>query len=245
MSRRGFDASATDVQEAGGTEPGEVLALTEGTRGRLDRIDAESIAARPSNHLGWKDAPEREFRSQYPEEYLEPMNRLSEKVEPYSDPAELVNRINPDYETGDGYRVNCADAARCFERSWRGTAEEAAGRGYRVEGQSGLFVEGEESARTEQWAGERFSDVYTNHDLRERIQAGGHGTSAIIHSSWFQEGSACGHAYNVVNHHGNLAVIDPQTHEVLPWDPAGIREGLPASSRHAAMVWDGSGARIW
>lgn len=245
MSGRGPESPATEVVGRGGSEHGEIPGLTDGLRGRLDRIDTESIAARPSNHLGWKDAPEREFRSRFPEEYMEPMNRLSEKVDPFSDPVELVRRVNPDYETDEGYRVNCADSARCFERSWRGTVEEAAGRGYQIEGNSGLFVEGEESARTEQWAGERFSDVYNNGDLLERIQAGGHGTSAIIHSSWFQERSACGHAYNVVNHHGNIAVVDPQTHEILAWNSAGIRDGLPASSRHAAMVWDGKGARIW
>lgn len=245
MNERGLEATTAEVQEAERGESGEPPAWIDRTRVRLDRIDAESVAARPSNHLGWKDVPEKEFRSRFPEEYLEPMNRLSEKVEPFSAPAELVNRVNPDYETDEGYRVNCADSARCFERSWRGTVEEAAGRGYQIESKGGLYVEGEESARTEQWAGERFSDVYDTTDLRKRIELGGHGTSAIIHSSWFQEGSACGHAYNVVNHQGNLAVIDPQTREILPWNSEGIREGLPASSRHTAMVWDGSGTRIW
>lgn len=234
---------SADVSDA--TEPANAPELTNWTHGRLDRMDVESIAARPSNHLGLKDAPEREFRSQYPEEYLEPMNRLSERVAPFSDPVGLIDRINPDYETGEAFRVNCADAARCFERSWRGTVEEAAGRGYSIEGERGLFVEGEESLRTEQWAGEKFSDVYDTADLRELIQAGGHGTSAIIHSTWFQEGYACGHAFNVVNHLGTIEVIDSQTHEVLPWDSEGIREGLPASSRHTGMVWNGSGARIW
>jgi Papain fold toxin 1, glutamine deamidase len=198
----------------------------------------------PTNHLGHKDQPEREFRNQYPDEYLEPMNRSTVKIEPFSGPRELSARVNPDRDTGEPYHRNCADCARCFERGWRGNVEEAAGRAYQVDHErGGLVVTGETSPRTEEWAGERFTNVYNPDDLRERIQAAGHGASVIVHSDDHDRGY--GHAYNVVNYQGTVYVVDSQHHEIHQWDDRSIHPLLSDNSSHRAMAWNVKGQRIW
>lgn len=196
----------------------------------------------PTNHLDYKDRPAREFRNHYPDEYLEPHNYTTDKVEPFSDPHDLAKRVNPDLETGmSAYDHNCADCARCYERAWRGNVEEAAGRAYVVE-KNDLVVHGEAAERTEEWAGEQFSDVYDVDDLRLRIDYAGHGASAIVFTD---DPRGFGHAYNVVNYQGEVQVVDPQHHEVYPWSERSIHPDLSKNSSHLAMAWNAKGQRIW
>ena len=172
------------------------------------------------------------------------MNQMTEKVEPFSDPRELAARVNPDVETGQSYTRNCADCARCFERAWRGNFEEAAGRAPQIDHEKGgLVVEGEQSPRTEQWAGERFTNVYNSDDLRQRVEQAGHGASVIVHSE--DHDRYRGHAYNVVNYQGTVYVVDSQHSEIHPWDDRSIHPWLSENSSHRAMAWDAKGQRIW
>lgn len=207
------------------------------------------------------DGPVRDFRLEFPDDYLEPRDYLSHPVEAFRDPRESVRFVNPDYVTGSSYQVNCTDAARCFERTWRGHAEEAAGMAPKIESRdtaeyeragrvyalsaSGLYVDGEPSSRTEQWAGHEFQRLEATADLRDMLQEHGHGSSAIVHSLVMTEdGKTMGHAYNVVNHEGTIKVVDAQTHEVLPFSEAGIRPGFGPRSEHRVLAWDSSGRNI-
>lgn len=190
--------------------------------------------------------PLSEFRAQHSEEFLEPMSR-SHPIDKFSSPEQLVERINPDYGDRSGaYDQNCADCARSFERSWRGDFEEAAGRAPEVEPAGGLVAHGEDSARTEEWAGERFADVYDSNALQSSLQQGGHGSSAIVHTVFTgPDGAEGGHAYNVVNDHGTIRVCDAQVHTVMPWTEGSIHQELGPSTRHWAMAWGPDRTRIW
>ncbi len=196
------------------------------------------------------DQPESEFRRQHSEQFLEPMNRVSERVEPHTAPEYLVERVNPDYSTDEAYRSNCADSARCFERSWRGNIEEAGGRAYQVNTEHdpelpGLYVGGEPTAMTEEWAGRGMRSIAKPSDLKETLQQEGHGSSAIVHTRWIDEsGHPQGHAYNVVNDHGHIKVADSQTHEVLSFDDEAIRPGISPISKHRVLIWDAKGRPV-
>lgn len=143
-----------------------------------ERIAREKIEQVDSNvEKSYVDQPESEFRRQHAEQFLEPMNRVSDKVEPHTAPEYLVERVNPDYATDESYQSNCADSARCFERSWRGNIEEAAGRAYEVNSQHdpdlpGLYVGGEPSAMTEEWAGRDMRGILEPTDLKEEPEKG-------------------------------------------------------------------------
>ena len=216
-----------------------------------ERSAREQIEQVDSNaEKSYVDQPESEFRRQHAEQFLEPMNRVSEKVEPHTAPEHLVERVNPDYATDESYRSNCADSARCFERSWRGNIEEAAGRAYEVNSQHdpdlpGLYVGGEPSAMTEEWAGRDMRGILEPSDLKEELQREGPGSSAIVHTRWIDEsGHPQGHAYNVVNDHGQIKVADAQTHEVLPFNDESIRPGISPISKHRVLVWDAKGRPV-
>lgn len=216
-----------------------------------ERIAREQIErAEDGTERSYVDQPEGEFRRQHAEQFLEPMNRVSEKVEPHTAPEYLVERVNPDYSTDESYRSNCADSARCFERSWRGNIEEAAGRSYEVNTQHdpnlpGLYVGGESSAMTEEWAGRDMHGILEPSDLKEELQRQGPGSSAIVHTRWIDEsGHAQGHAYNVVNDHGQIKIADAQTHEVLPFDDESVRPGISPISKHQVLIWDAKGRPV-
>jgi hypothetical protein len=215
---------------------------------RLAEDQAERVEA--SVEESYVDRPESEFRRQHAEQFLEPMNRVGEKVEPHTAPEYLVERVNPDYSTGEPYQSNCADSARCFERAWRGNVEEAAGRAYQINTEHdpdlpGLYVNGEPTAMTETWAGREMHGVLEPRDLEEELQREGPGASAIVHTRWLDEsGHAQGHAYNVVNDHGTIKVVDTQTHEVLPFDHESVRPGIPPTSRHEVLIWDAEGRPV-
>lgn len=234
-----------------GLDGGGHLDRPERDPARADEIGATERAdgplEKPTNHLGYKDEPAREFRAEHADEYLEPMKNYPTPIEPFSDPKELAEAVNPDRDLGDPYQKNCADCARCFERSWRGQSEEAAGRAYQMSPEhGGLVLEGENSSRTESWAGEKFSDTYDPGEVRRRIEAAGHGTSAIVHTAWEREdGQRFGHAYNVVNYRDEILVVDPQHGEILPWNEGTIHPWVSGRYEHRALAWDARGQRIW
>ena len=189
----------------------------------------------------------RQFRLEHSEEYLEPMGR-ARAVGQFRDPHETVERINPYFDAEvldeDPHNVNCADCARCFEATWRGQEQEAAGRAYQIGPSGGLEVSGEASSRTEEWAREEFTRTRVA-NLRAVLERGGHGASAIVHSTWGGELPG-GHAYNIVNFEGRILTVDPQQGEVLDFSDREVHpslESLPDSS-HRAMAWDANGRRI-
>lgn len=214
---------------------------------RLGNAEGHEVRETPTNHLGHKDAPCMEFRQQYEGEYIEPVSR-PRPIEPFADPQETVDHVNPDFDPAGngGYENNCADCARCFERTWRGNQEEAAGRAETPDADGNMAARGEDAVRTEAWAGEDFTRTEDVAAIRRRLEEGGHGTSAIIGSQWENDGGARGgHAYNVVNHHGRIQVVDAQHHEVIPYDDATIHPFFDRAHGHQVMMWNDEGKRIF
>lgn len=193
---------------------------------------------------GFKGRELHEFRAEHEGEFLEPISR-SHEVEPFGDPDRLAKRINPDFDDRSGsYRVNCADCARSVERTWRGHEEEAAGRSSRIDSRGYVEPRGEQSSETEEWAGEKFTTTPAPEELRARLEAAGHGSSAIVHTQYSLDGDRIGHAYNVVNHQGEIRVLDGQTGETQPWVTNEIYD-LGQDQTHKAMAWNRRGERIW
>ena len=219
---------------------------SEGREGaELPDETGERAGAEGADALHGAEDP-RAFRLERSEEYIEPMSRARE-VEPFQDPRATVERVNPNFdpECGDDpYTVNCADCARCYEATWRGQEQEAAGRAYQVGESGGLEVSGEATERTEEWAHEEFEPARA-HELRDLLERGGHGSSAIVHSTW--EGPMPGgHAYNVVTHEGRVITVDPQEGRVLDYSDREIHSDLEnaTGASHRAIAWDSKGRRI-
>jgi hypothetical protein len=214
---------------------------------RLGSTEGSEVRESPTNHLGYKDVSCREFRQQYVHEYIEPLSR-PRPIEPFADPHETVRLVNPEYDPSrrGAYENNCADCARSFERTWRGTQEEAAGRVETVGADGRKAVHGEQPLRTEEWAGEQFTRTDDVAAVKRRLEEGGHGTSAIIGSTYEnRRGNRNGHAYNVVNHNGRIHVVDAQTHQVLEFDDITIRPGFYKAYDHHVMMWNKEGTRIF
>lgn len=197
---------------------------------------------------GYRDRPMYEFRAQHRDEFLDGTQWSSPReIEPFSDPDHLVERVNPDFgDPTTAYDNNCADCTRSFEQSWRGHFEQAAGRSVEIQPEGGLGATGEMSSETEEWAGDKFRDIYDPEGLRAGLEAGGPGSSAIVHSEFVdRNGDPGGHAFNVVNDGGRIRVCDAQTHETFDWEPGTIRPGLGDVTAHRAMAWGPRGERIW
>lgn len=171
------------------------------------------------------------FHSRFPGEYIEPIGGVRQ-IERFRDPQDTVDAINPRFDHGLEYQVNCADCARSVEATWRGWQQQAAGR---------RWLEGESGERMEQWSGDRLEPVSAD-GLKHMMAEAGHGASAIVCTTQGGE-HPMGHAYNVVNYHGRILTVDGQTHEVFDYDEATIRPGFdPALPLvHQAMAWDANG----
>lgn len=195
---------------------------------------------------GFKDRPDREFRAKYEEEYIEPMTRPG-AIEPFDDPRRTVERINPEFATGPEYQNNCADCSRCFERTWRGSAEEAAGRApISVNERGDKYCEGEYQERLEEWTGEHYQRVPSTDLLHDRLAESGHGASAMVVTYYTDvNGNTNGHAYNAVNYGGTVTVVDAQEGTVPGWSPESLHPDLPPNGEHFAIAWDKEGKRIW
>jgi hypothetical protein len=209
---------------------------------RALEADTEHLRIDGGQDVGYRDQPLETFRDQYPGEYLEPWSATS-PIEPFAAPETTVHEVNPRYEEGVAYQVNCADSARAFERTWRGDREEAAGR---AEHTGPFGPDGETSDRTEQWAAERFSPVASIDEVRDRIEAAGHGSSAIVHAQGTnRDGFHVGHAFNVVNDCGEVKVVDAQEGRVQPWRPATGHPGFASITSSQVMGWDATRRSLW
>ncbi|MBK6872751.1 MAG: hypothetical protein IPJ14_16320 [Kineosporiaceae bacterium] len=195
---------------------------------RLDRSAPEST--------GLREVPLRELHDRHPGEYLEPMSRTT-PVERFQDPERTVHQINPMLDSSPAYQVNCADCSRAVERTWRGDREEAAGRSE---------LRGETDGRTQEWAGESFHAMRSADDVRDRVLEGGPGSSAIVHTDFVDhDGNPGGHAYNVVNHEGQVRVVDGQLGEVYDWHEGTGHPAMASVDRVRAVGWDGNGRALW
>lgn len=210
-----------------------------------DQFERSERELSDGTDVGYRDRPLTEFRSEYPDEYIEPWSRTV-PTESFVDPELTVRDVNPERRSGAPYEVNCADSARAFERTWRGDREEAAGRADTRHHEGGSAPEGELDDRTEAWAGRPFEPVADVEDVRRRVADGGHGSSAIVHTEFTDhDGFAGGHAFNVVNHHGEVRVVEAQGGMVHEWAP-GTGHPDMATVRHTrAMGWDGRGRPLW
>lgn len=217
----------------------------------MERPDQDSEINEPQDEIGERSATDgtgalhgaddpREFRLKHSDEFIEPMSR-TKSVEEFQDPRDNVERINPDFPKDLSYRQNCADCARCYEATWRGQEQEAAGRAYQENSSGGLEVPGEPAEMMEEWAHEKFKPT-SPAELRQTLEQGGHGSSAIV-GSQFEDGA---HAYNVVNYHGEILTVDPQSGEVHPYSDESIHPFLEnyEDVTHETMAWDASGRKI-
>jgi hypothetical protein len=191
----------------------------------------------------------REFRAEHADAFLEPMSRTT-RIERFDDPERTSKLVNPDRVTSmEAYHHNCADCSRSFERTWRGYREEAAGRAYQIAPNEGsrfnLVAEGEQSCLTEEWCGEKLTSVEGMDQVREVVQSGGHGTSAIVHTQFEGEnGEPGGHAYNIVNFHGRVEVVDAQAGEVLVWKPCVGHPWMKRVWGSETICWGPDGRRL-
>lgn len=179
----------------------------------------------------------REFRLQRPEDYIEPPSR-AHAVEPFADPRLTAGEINPRFERGDEaspWERNCADCARCFEVTWRGEGQEAAG----------LVPDGESPRRTEAWAGEQRTPT-SPEEVRSALEAAGHGASAIVGSDWEGPWAPGGHDYNVVNFHGEILTVDSQSGRVMDFSRLSIHPSLEnrVGLTHDVIMWNSDGRRV-
>lgn len=220
------------------------------TLNRSEVTESVEVTERAGGTSGEERCPSlREFRAGHTEEFLESMSR-SVPIERFDDPERTSTLINPDRVTSmEAYHHNCADCSRSFERTWRGYREEAAGRSYQIApneaNRFNLVAEGEADSLTEEWSGEKFSSIENLDQVRDSVQAGGHGTSAIVHTEFIGEnGEPGGHAYNVVNYHGRVEVVESQAGVVLGWKLGVGHPWMRETFRSRTICWGPDGRRL-
>jgi len=183
--------------------------------------------------------PLREYRDQHPGMFRDPHDTdpFPEVTEAFTSPDDWVDRINPrgpywDGTGGEpGRNVNCVDCARATERAWRGEAEISAAN----------LVGGERSDGIEAWSGTKAEEV-SFIEISERLQRGGHGSSAMI----LGEREGFRHAFNAVNFNGQILFVDAQPIRgaVDYWPPKSTSPGykyIEADfSKIRAVMRDGS-----
>ncbi|MDR2378742.1 MAG: hypothetical protein LBD70_04880 [Bifidobacteriaceae bacterium] len=208
----------------------------------------ERSAAERARALHGAEDPS-QFRLEHQGDYEEPSSRAV-AIEPFKDPATTVEFVNPKFNPSEGgpseYNSNCADCARCFEATWRGERNEAAGLAKRTTENGRLEApDGETDERTEEWSHNEFAQTEPA-ALRQSLEQAGHGASAIVHSGWEGPGGPGGHAYNVVNYRGEIKTVDAQEGEVLEYSDQGVHPWLEDcyGVNHRTMAWDARGRRI-
>lgn len=181
----------------------------------------------------WQAHPDAEYRAEF-DDFIEPAEASFPVAQRFEDPRCWVDCINPRWEGSEGpYGINCADCARCVERTWRGSGEVAAGL---------LKAKGEIPWRYEQWAGP-FEDV-GGAEAIALLDQGGAGASAYIVSST----DSWGHAYNLINHEGEVLLVDGQIGYVE--SAQDLLDGhhefyLHPEAQHRASFWDSKGEKLW
>ncbi|WP_232789595.1 toxin glutamine deamidase domain-containing protein [Streptomyces jeddahensis] len=122
--------------------------------------------------------------------------------------------------TVPGRSNNCADCSRSFLETWYGNPQVSAPRTLDLDenGKHNPFTP-EDNANDNQirWTGAAHTyagpgnDPDTADNIASVLQQAGHGSAAIVQVDWPGGG---GHAFNVVNHNGDIIWIDTQSGEV-------------------------------
>jgi hypothetical protein len=147
----------------------------------------------------------------------------------FADPSSFVELINGS-RSGHGRDVNCVDAALAFHATWHGDPRVA---GIAPDGapRSAATAAAEELT----YAPELFSRGETGlAEIVERIRRAGHGADAVVFG--FPR-SGQGHAWNVVNHHGVVSMVDAQDGTIS--DPT--TNPVPGLDRVYAIPLDAQG----
>lgn len=191
--------------------------------------------------------PNKELREQYEGEYIEPDTEPAH-VDRFAHPSEFLETINPHFQESKAYQVNCWDCARAVESTWRGHPEVAAGRAA-LPGES--EPDGEYNDRSEAWYGRKMQPTNPQ-EIRGRLLDAGEGASALVtvHYEYSDaEGflGEAGHAFNFVNHHGEVLLVDGQSGQVAEadggWPPATWSPAVHMISM-TAMSWNREGQSI-
>ncbi|MGW3120277.1 toxin glutamine deamidase domain-containing protein [Streptomyces sp. NPDC001107] len=119
-----------------------------------------------------------------------------------------------------GRSNNCADCSRSFLETWYGNPQVSAPRTLDLDehGKPNLWSP-EHNANDNQirWAGAAHTyagpggDPNTANNIADTLQQAGPGSAAIVQVDWPGGG---GHAFNVVNHNGNIVWVDTQSGDV-------------------------------
>ncbi|MER5752744.1 toxin glutamine deamidase domain-containing protein [Streptomyces sp. NPDC002088] len=136
--------------------------------------------------------------------------------------------------TVPGRSNNCADCSRSFLETWYGNPQVSAPRTLDTDANGNPDPwSPEHNANDNQirWTGaaHTYAGPGNNPDTADNIastlQQAGHGSAAIVQVDWPGGG---GHAFNAVNHHGNIIWIDTQSGQV---------SNTPLHIDNAAHVW--------
>ncbi|MEU6147555.1 toxin glutamine deamidase domain-containing protein [Streptomyces sp. NPDC047081] len=175
----------------------------------------------------------------------------------YPDPFGNWSQLQNDGgNTVPGRSNNCADCSRSFLETWYGNPQVSAPRTLDLDANGKPdYWSPEDNANDNQirWAGAphtyagRGDDPDTPARIAWDLQQAGHGSAAIVQVGWPNNGG--GHAFNAVNHHGNIIWIDTQTGDVshtplhitnadhvwhIPLDPNGnpLHPAVPAAQNN-------------
>lgn len=138
--------------------------------------------------------------------------------DPFGSWSQLQNDGGPSVP---GRSNNCADCSRSFLETWYGNPQVSAPRTPDLDEDGNLDPwEPEDDANENQirWTGAEHTyagpggDPETANNIASVLQQAGHGSAAIVQVDWPDDGG--GHAFNVVNHNGNIIWIDTQSGEV-------------------------------
>ncbi|MGW5661982.1 toxin glutamine deamidase domain-containing protein [Streptomyces sp. NPDC003758] len=122
--------------------------------------------------------------------------------------------------TVPGRSNNCADCSRSFLETWYGNPQVSAPRTLDTDEHGNPDVWSPENNANDnqiRWTGAAHTyagpggDPDTANNIANTLQQAGHGSAAIVQVDWPGGG---GHAFNAVNHHGNIVWIDTQTGQV-------------------------------
>ncbi|MFJ8672611.1 toxin glutamine deamidase domain-containing protein [Streptomyces sp. NPDC093589] len=125
-----------------------------------------------------------------------------------------LNNVNGQNRDEPGRANNCADAALSFADTYSGHPTAAAPRTPDLNPDGTPSDRGEKGGRDriENTLGSRFHDYGDGHDAYHRVEdtlrREGHGSQAVIVTT---DSAGRAHAWNAVNHNGNITYVDPQT----------------------------------
>jgi hypothetical protein len=200
--------------DRGPPDSGRHAAVPGRERGPEPRV-GDSVLPRPEGVEVAPPSMEKVDRA-YPGLYDRSDCRQPREIERFSSPEEWVADRNPGGLGAKGRAVNCGDCARASELTWRG-----------IDTQAGALANpkagGENTAVMDHWSpGDRVASDFD--DIRERLEALGPGSSALVAVWW---GETEGHWFNAVNDQGSIRAVDGQSGLSAEWPPTPANLDLP------------------